>query len=78
MKQLSLFVSGAVLVCFLIVPAWADSGAGTPKTAVSQTQIDTVKKREEAKKQQTKKMKVRAKNTQKSPKSNSELFQRSK
>lgn len=45
---------------------------------VSQETIDSVKKREEARKQRDKKMKIRAKNVQSSPKNNNNLFRTSK
>lgn len=48
------------------------------RSNVSQEAIASVKKREEARKQRDKKMKVRAKNVQSSPKNNNNLFRTSK
>ena len=85
MKKLALLASGAILAGLLTVMAWADSGtpqksngqalqSAAGQTAVSQTQIDTVKKREEARKRRDRKLKVRAKNLQKSPMPNDKLL----
>lgn len=88
MKKLTIFVSEVVMVCLLIMPAWAsksqNSGEQTVQSeeagesAVSQSQIDTQNKRAEARKQHDMKLKVRAKNIQKAPRANNDLFQHSK
>ncbi len=85
MKKFLAVVSGMLLVGFLLATSMAGStgsdqgnGQGVEQTNVSQTQIDTVKKREEARKQRDKKLKIRAQNVKSSPKSNDQLFQTSK
>jgi len=82
MKKLLAVISAMLLVGFLLATAMAGSTGpaqgSSDQTAVSQAQVDTVSKREEAKKQQKQKMKVRAKNLKSSPKANDQLFQKSK
>ena len=82
MKKLLLAAFGTMLALFLLGTAMAGSNAPAKDTsgqsAVSQSQLDTMNKRAEARKQRNKKLKVRAKNLQKAPKSNNELFQKSK
>lgn len=52
--------------------------AAPAKSNVSQGTIESVKKREDARKQRDKKMKVRAKNVQSDPKNTNNLFRTSK
>lgn len=90
MKKLLAVISGMLLAGFLLATAMAGSDrpaqtggqnvqqGAVEQSNVSQAQIETVSKREEAKKQQKQKMKVRAKNLKSSPKPNDQLFQKSK
>lgn len=82
MKKLFAVISGMLLAGFLLATAMAGSTGpaqgSSEQSAVSQAQVDTVSKREEAKKQQKQKIKVRAKNLKSSPKPNDQLFQTSK
>ena len=55
-----------------------DQSAGASESSVSQDQIDTVKKREAARAQRDKKLKMRARNVQKSPVGNDNLFRSSR
>lgn len=86
MKKLYLLESGAILVGLMIATASADGlnnfqingpnvqDDAAPQSAVSQTRKDTVIKREEAKKQRDKKLKIRARNLKKSPIANGDLL----